>query len=225
MSRRRPDRRRLEHPRERLLDLGTRALSNTDLLEILLHGCPGSTAGELARELLVEHGNLVELSKLHPADLKRRGVGKAKAAALAAAFELAQRIARERLPYRDLLERPDDVVSYLGLRYGTSEQETMGALYLNVRHRLIGEREVYRGTLERSAAEPREILKEGLMRGAYGFILFHTHPSGDPTPSEEDVTFTQRVVEAGDLLGVKLLDHLILGSGGRWTSLKRRWYW
>jgi DNA repair protein RadC len=223
MSRRRPARRRQQHPRERLLQLGTRELSNADLLEILLHGGgPGSTSGAVARELLTEHGSLIGLSKLHPADLKRRGLGKAKAAALAAAFELAQRIARERLPQGDLLDRPDSVAVYLGLRYGLSEQETMGALYLNVRNRLIGESEVYRGTLGRSAVEPRAILKEGLMRGASSFILFHTHPSGDPAPSEQDLTFTRRLAEAGDLVGVKLLDHMILGGGGRWTSLNRR---
>ena len=101
----------------------------------------------------------------------------------------------------------------------------MGALFLDVRNRLIGESEAFRGTLSRAAVEPRAIMKEALLRSAKSIILFHTHPSGDPTPSAEDLTFTRRMAEVGELLDIKLSDHLILGAGGRWMSLRRRGAW
>jgi DNA repair protein RadC len=101
----------------------------------------------------------------------------------------------------------------------------MGALFLDTRNRLLAESEVYRGTLNRAAVEPRGLLKEALLRGAAGLVLFHTHPSGDPSPSAEDLAFTRRLAEAGELVGVRLVDHLILGSAGRWVSLRQRGAW
>ncbi len=168
---------REDHPRERLFRHGAQALSSAELVEILLrNGCPGSTARKLARELIVEYGSLIGLAGLDRAFLHRRGIGKAKAATIMAAFEIGRRIARERMPRRDLLDRPDAVASYLSLRYAQGDQETMGALYLDVRNRLIAESEVYRGTLSRAAVEPRAIFKEALLQSASGFVLFHTHP-------------------------------------------------
>ncbi len=114
---------------------------------------------------------------------------------------------------------------YLTLRYGLRDQEVMGSLFLDVRHRLISDAEAYRGTLHRAAVEPREILKECLLRGAAGVIIFHTHPSGDPTPSSEDMNFSQRLAIAANFVGVELVDHLVLGKAGRYVSLKRRGLW
>ncbi len=101
----------------------------------------------------------------------------------------------------------------------------MGALYLDTRNRLLAERELYRGTVNRAAVEPRAILKEGLLHGACGMVVFHTHPSGDPSPSPEDLAFTRRLSEGGELVGVRLVDHLILGGVGRWVSLRERGAW
>ncbi len=223
--RQRPDHRE-DHPRERLLSMGTQVLSDAELVEILLrNGCPGSTAKELARELLAEYGNLLGLSNVDASYLQRHGIGKAKAATIVAAFEIARRVAKGRMPRRDLLDQPEIVARYLGMRYAQQDQEVMGALYLDIRNRLIAESDIYRGTLSRAAVEPRVILKEGLLRSASGFILFHTHPSGDPTPSQEEIAFTRRLAEAGGLRGVRLIDRLSLGSAGRWVSLGRRGAW
>src|SRR5690606_26312123 len=109
-----------------------------------------------------------------------------KEATLIAAVELARRLARTDLPEREPLAHPAAAASYLALRYAGRDQEVLGALYLDTRHRLITERELYRGTLNRAAVEPRLLLKEGLLAGAAALIVFHNHPSGDPTPSAED---------------------------------------
>ncbi len=215
-----------ERPRERLLHSGGASLSDAELVAVLLRtGRPGQSAIEMGQELVAERGGLGGLLRSDVTKLKRRGLGDAKAATLLAAVELGRRLARVRMPRRDLMDRPDAVASYLGLRYAQEDQEVMGALYLDVRNRLIAESDIYRGTLSRAAVEPRAILKEGLLHSASGFILFHTHPSGDPSPSAEDLSFTRRMSEAGELLGVKLLDHIVLGSAGRWVSLGRRGAW
>ncbi len=215
-----------ERPREKLLSSGGATLSDAELVAVLLRtGRPGLSAIEMGQQLLAERGGLAGLLQSGPSTLRRRGLGQAKAATLLAAIELGRRLARTRMPRRDLLDRPDAVANYLSLRYVQQDQEVMGALYLDVRNRLISESDIYRGTLSRAAVEPRAILKEGLLLSASGFILFHTHPSGDPSPSAEDLSFTRRLCEAGELLGIKLLDHLILGNSGRWVSLGRRGAW
>ena len=210
-------------PLERLRCLGQDALSDVELIALLLReGQRGATALEIAREVTSRVAGLLGLAQLDAALI--RDLGEANAAALLAAVELSKRLARAEMIRREVLDRPESVARYLTLRYGHHDQEIMGALYLDVRNRLIAEREIFRGTLSRAAVEPRAILKEGLLRSAFGFILFHTHPSGDPSPSTEDLTFTRRVADAGELLGVRLLDHMILG-GSRWVSLGRRGAW
>jgi len=214
-----------DQPRQRILRSGGAALSDAELLGLLLHGGMSRDATELAQELLVRLRGLSGLLRNHQSALRLPGLGPARRAAILAAVELSRRLAKARVPRRDLLDRPDVVASYLALRYVQPDQEVMGALYLDIRNRLIAESDIYRGTLARAAVEPRTILKEGLLHSAAGFVLFHTHPSGDPSPSVEDLAFTRRMAEAGELIGVELLDHLILGSAGRWISLGRRGAW
>lgn len=212
-----------ERPRERLLKHGSDALSPAELVAVLLRtGVKGISAMKMATDLIQETGGLAGLVALTPQALRRKGLGPAKAASLLAALEIASRVAREQLGEREPLTRPAEVARYLALRYWARDQEVVGALFLDARSRLLGEKELFRGTLDRAIAEPREILKEALLRGAAGVIVFHTHPSGDPSPSPEDLTFTRRMREAGELVGVRLLDHFILGSAGRWVSLKQR---
>jgi DNA repair protein RadC len=149
-------------------------------------------------------------------------LGKARAASLLAAVELGRRLARTRLRSRQVLNETHLVAEYLHLRYRNPDQEVMGALYLDVQSRLLGEAELYRGTLCRVAVEPRALLKTGLLHSASAMVMFHTHPSGDPAPSCEDMVFTRRAAAAGELVGIRLVDHIILGHAGCWVSLKNR---
>lgn len=215
-----------ERPRERLLEQGSQALSDAELLAVLLRtGHTGTSAIEIARMLLHENGGLGGLLGTTPQMLRRKGLGPAKAAGLLAALEIACRLARQEVQERVNLRRPAEMVHYLELRYRTRDQEIMGAVFVNTRNGIMGEREIYRGTLDRAAVEPREILKECLLRGASGVLLFHTHPSGDPTPSAEDETFTAKMAEAARVVGIRLLDHLVLAGAGRWVSMRDRMAW
>ena len=215
-----------DRPRERLLRSGGNALSDAELLAVLLRtGRPGLSAVEMGKELLRERGGLAGLLATGRSALRRKGLGEAKVATLLAAFELGRRITRCRVSESDVLARPAAVANYLLMRYHNLDQEVMGALYLDIRHHLIADREIFRGTLSRAAVEPRAILKEALLLSSPAVVLFHTHPSGNPAPSSEDLAFTRRMVDAGEVLGVRVMDHIILGAGGSWVSLQRREAW
>jgi DNA repair protein RadC len=208
-----------ERPRERLLRLGPAALSNEELVSLLLRtGIPGESALDRARGLLSAHGGLAGLSLLGPAELlNERGVGPTRACAIAAAVEIARRLPAEALGGRDLLHSPDLVKEFLraSLDQADDAQERTGALYLNARNRLLkNEPEIYRGTLDRAVVEPREILRRALLTKAAGVILYHNHPSGDPSPSREDREFTRRLAAAAEAVGVRLLDHIVVGREG-----------
>ena len=153
---------------------------------------------------------------------KPAGIHWLQSASVLAAVELARRLARLRMPQRRLLNRPHRVADYLWLRYHQCDQEVVGALYLDCRRRLIGEREHYRGGIDRATVEPRAILKTAMLNNAAAFILVHPPPPGDPAPSADDLAITRQLSHAGDELGISLLDHLILGIGGRFVSLKER---
>ena len=212
-----------ERPRERLLERGPESLGDAELVAILLRtGRPGLSALDLARDVLRAEGGLAGLATADPARLAHRGLGSARSAALLAAVELGRRLARAEWAERDPLAHPAAVASYLALRFATLDQEVFGALYLDTRNRQLGERELYRGALNRATVEPRRVLREGLLLGAAGCIVFHTHPSGDPSPSAEDLAFTRKLAEAGDAVGIRLVDHLVLGGVGRWVSLRQR---
>lgn len=201
-------------------------MTDGELVALLLRtGVRGRSVLDMADDLLLEIGGVEGLARAEAGDLRKRGLGPAKVSALLAVGELACRMARREVAEREPLRHPAAVARYLGLKYRVKDQERMGALYLDSRQRLIGERELFRGTLDRAAVEPRQILREGLRQGAAGAILFHTHPSGDPSPSAEDLAFTKRLAEAGEIVGVRLVDHLVLGSPGRWISLRQRGEW
>ena len=215
-----------ERPRERLLRGGGDSLSDAEILSVVLgnggrHVCPL----ELARGLVAEVGDLSGLVGVSPDALRHRGLSAARTGAVLAALELARRLARSEVPDRKPLANPAAAATYLILRYALPNQEVLGALFLDVRNRLIGEGEIFRGTIARTAAEPSSILRPALLSGAVGIVAFHTHPSGDPTPSLEDLEFTRQLSKACEALNLMLHDHLILGSTQRWVSLRSWGAW
>jgi DNA repair protein RadC len=215
-----------ERPRERIYAQGCAALSDVELVAVLLRtGARGRSSLQIAIELLKEHGGLAGLLDRRPPDLERAGLGKAKAATVLAAVEIGRRLTRVPVSREVNLRHPLAVVRHVRMTYARRDQEVMGAFLLDTRGRLLAERELYRGTINRAAVEPREVLKEALLAGAVGVVLFHTHPSGDPTPSLEDLEFTRQLADACKVVGLKLMDHLIVGHAGSWTSLRERDPW
>jgi DNA repair protein RadC len=206
-----------ERPRERLARLGAAALSGEELLALLLgSGLRGESALDSARRILAAHGGLAGLAGLSGAELRReRGIKQARASVLLAALEIGRRLAAEAISGRDLLNEPALVKEYLRRARGDGTQERTGVLYLNARNRLLkDDPEIYRGTLDRAVVEPREILKRALLSNAAGLILYHNHPSGDPSPSREDREFTRRLSAAAESVGLRLLDHVVVGREG-----------
>jgi len=198
-------------------------LTDGELLGLVLAGGRlFRSSGRLARELLGEWGGLAALPGTSRATLRHRGLSEAQASALLAACELACRLARQRIPPRQPLSRPDLVAHFLALRYQLRDQEVMGALFLDRHHGLLGETEIFRGTLHRVTVEPRQILRQCLLRGAAAVVVFHVHPCGDPIPCREDLAFKRRMAAAAALVGIDLVDHLVLGAGGHWVSLWAR---
>jgi DNA repair protein RadC len=179
-------------------------------------GARGGSALDCARRLLAAHGGLAGLASLTGSELAReKGLGRARASAIEAAIEIGRRLAAETLSARDLFNEPALVKEYLRRAHGDGTQERTGALYLNARNRLLrDDGEIYRGTLDRAVVEPRELLKRALLANAAALIVYHNHPSGDPSPSREDREFTRRLASAADLVGLRLLDHVVVGREG-----------
>jgi DNA repair protein RadC len=210
-----------ERPRERLARLGPSALSARELIALLLGtGRRGASALDVADDVL--GAGLRELALSSLGDLeRRRGLGRAKATRLLAAMELGARVASVGRQARPYFGDSRQAGRYLLPLYGSSSVEVFGALLLDVRHRLVRELVVSIGCLTGSLVHPREVFKEAVVSRAAYVLLFHNHPSGDPEPSDEDARLTKRLVEAGVLLGVEVVDHLILGAGG-FISLRQR---
>ncbi len=210
-----------ERPRERLARQGASALSNRELMAVLLGtGSAKSSALDLAETLLAE--GVRELAgRSFPELAARHGLGPAKTARILAALELGARLATEGGGGAPEFRTPEEAARYLLPRYGSRPVETFGLLALDVRRRLRRETVVSVGCLTSSLVHPREVFREALVSRAAGLILFHNHPSGDPEPSAEDVGLTRRLAQAGQLMGIEVLDHLVLGAG-RFVSLKER---
>lgn len=210
-----------ERPRERLLRHGSPALSNRELLAILL-GTGTRRASVLAVAERLQAAGLHELAARSPEDLAaERGVGAAKAARILAALELGARMASQSGRPSPALRTPDEAARHLLPRYASRPVETFGLLALDVRHRLRKEAVISVGCLTSSLVHPREVFQEAVLARAAAIVLFHNHPSGDPEPSADDLALTRRLQAAGTLMGIEVLDHLVLGAG-RWVSLKQR---
>ncbi|MBN2371371.1 MAG: DNA repair protein RadC [Vicinamibacteria bacterium] len=210
-----------ERPRERLARHGASALANSELMAVLLGaGSRRQSVLDLA-EVLVNPG-LRELAGASIDDLERHhGLGRAKALRLLAALELGARLASEGARSSTSFREPGDVARHLLPRYAARTVENFGLLALDVRHRLRREAVVSVGGFCASVVHPREVFAIALAARAVSLILFHNHPSGDPEPSSDDVALTRRLVAAGAILGIEVLDHMILGAG-RFVSLKQR---
>jgi DNA repair protein RadC len=210
-----------DRPRERLLRHGAGALSNRELLAVVLGtGTRGASALDVASALL--DSGLRGLAARGVAELEaERGLGRAKAARVAATLELGARLASEGRGASPSFRTPSESARYLLPRYGARPVETFGILTLDVRHRLKREAVISVGCLTSSLVHPREVFQEAVVARAAALVLFHNHPSGDPEPSAEDIALTRRLVSAGTLMGIEVLDHLVLGAG-RHVSLKER---
>ncbi len=204
-----------ERPRERLERLGAAALSDAELLAILLRsGRRGESALHRAQEVLAGAEGVARLATWSVAQLTRmHRLGRVQAITVAAALELSRRVA-SKTDARERFSDPERVKSYLRSKYAHLSQERTGALYLDARNRLLRDSECYTGTLDRALVEPRAVLKGALLEDAAGVILYHNHPSGDPSPSPEDLEFTRRLRKAAEHLGVRFLDHVIVGREG-----------
>ncbi len=204
-----------ERPRERLLATGPEGLASAELLALVLgSGGPGRPASALASRLLARFGSVRSLASRSPRELATEpGVGPARAAALAAALELGRRVAETRLLPGARLGGSADVFRHYHLRLRDLKRERFLALLLDGKHRLAGETLVSEGTLTASLVHPREAFAPAVRESAAALVFVHNHPSGDPAPSREDIDLTRRLVAVGDLLGIRVLDHVIVGDG------------
>jgi DNA repair protein RadC len=206
---------RAERPREKLLERGAHALSDAELLALLLgSGMRGRSAVELARTLIAEFGSLRKLLSAEASRcLAQSGIGPARYAILKAAVELARRHFREALLVGPALAAPDTTRTFLLAQLRDRPYEVFCCLYLDNRHRLIAFEELFRGTIDRAGVHPREVLRQTLMHNAAAVILAHNHPSGVLEPSQADELITRRLKEALALVDVRVLDHFIVGDG------------
>lgn len=204
----------LERPREKLLARGCGALSDAELIGVLLgSGVPGKDAIALGRELLGNSGGLGALLSDPAGNLRLRGIGPAKRARLIAALELARRSLAEQLAERPSLTNPRDSGDYLSARLRHLPYEVFGCLYLDNRHRVLAFEELFRGTIDGASVHPREVVRACLRHNASAVIFAHNHPSGVAEPSAADRAITRELRDALQLVGVRVLDHLIVGSG------------
>ncbi len=212
-----------ERPRERLAHLGPQALATSELLAILLRvGVTGENAVQVGQRLIKDFGGISGLHRANFDDLcKQRGIGNAKAAQIKAALELGYRLSVEKPEERPAVNSPADAAVLVEYEMSALEQEHLRVILLDTRNRVLEIVEIYKGSVNSSQVQVGEIFKSAIRRNAPALIVVHNHPSGDPTPSPDDVVVTRAIVQAGKLLDVDVLDHMIIGQG-RWVSLKER---
>jgi DNA repair protein RadC len=213
----------IDRPRERLAALGPQALSNAELIAILLRvGVRGENAVQVGQRLLQTFGGIAGLHRAPFAELcHQRGIAKAKTAQIKAAIELGRRLTLEAPEERPAINSPGDAAALVLYEMSALEQEHLRALLLDRRNRVLEVVEIYRGSVNSSQVRVGEVFKEAVRKNASAIVIVHNHPSGDPTPSPDDVAVTRAIVQAGKLLDVEVLDHLVIGQG-RWISLKER---
>jgi DNA repair protein RadC len=213
-----------ERPRERLLKAGPESLSDGELLAIILRtGRIGEMVTELANDVLAQYRGFWGLAQASVAQLSQRpGLKGAKVAQLKAALEIGRRMRESAPDERPQVSSPEDAFRLLQFGMAALEQEEMWLLVLDTKHRLVGRpRPVYRGSLNSTTVRIAELFREAVRENAAAIVVAHNHPSGEPTPSPEDVTVTREIVAAGKMLDIDVLDHLVVGRHG-FVSLKQR---
>ncbi|MBN1267773.1 MAG: DNA repair protein RadC [Anaerolineales bacterium] len=212
-----------DRPRDRLQELGVGALSTAELIAILIRtGIQGRNALQLAQDLLKAVGGLAGLHQA-PFEVFRAvpGIGAAKSAQLKAAIELGRRIAVASPESRPRIQSPDDAAALVLFEMSALIQEHMRVIMLNTRNDVLKITELYRGSLNTSVIRVGEIFREAIQANAASIILVHNHPSGDPSPSPEDIAVTKALVEAGKMLDIEVVDHIVIGQNC-YVSMKRR---
>jgi len=212
-----------DRPREKLQRLGAAALGDNELLAVVLgQGRARASALDLANTLLVKAGGTEGLARARHEDLMCvAGIGAARAAQVLAAVELGRRTLTRGRRERVQLRSPREIAELLLPQYGSRSVEQFGVVLLDTKHRLLRSAVVSIGTLDASIVHPREVFREALAGGAAAIVVFHNHPSGDPEPSMEDVRLTRRLMTAGVMMGIDVIDHIILGDV-RYCSLRER---
>ena len=210
-----------DRPREKLLRHGASSLGDNELLALVIgQGSRQGGALSVANALLAAHGGLHGLVRGAPDDLSRvAGIGGARAVQILAALELGRRTLTRGSSARVQLRNAREAAAYLLPRFGWRPVEQFGVILLDSRHRVTRTTVLVSGTLNTSIVEPREVFREAAIGGAAAIVAFHNHPSGDPSPSPEDVELTRRLAAAGVLMGIDLVDHIVLGDA-RYCSLK-----
>ena len=210
-----------DRPREKLLRHGAPALGDNELIALVLgSGCTHGGALEVANELLRVRGGLHGVARSSCGDLAQvAGIGPAKAAKLVAAQELGRRTLAVAPQARTRLASPRDAAAFILPAFGSRPVEHFGAVLLDTKHRVLRTTVVAVGTLNSTVVEPRDVFREAIVGGAAAIVVFHNHPSGDPTPSRDDVALTRRLAAAGELMGITLVDHIIVGDA-RYCSFK-----
>lgn len=211
-----------ERPRERMMRLGAGALSHAELLAILLRtGSRKESAIHLAQRVLHDCGGLRRFAERNWDELTHiNGIGPAKALELQASLELGRRVARSMLPESMAITSPQDAADLLMEEMRLLKEEHFIVLFLNTKNRVIGRQTLSIGSLNASIVHPREVFRAAIRRSSASILCAHNHPSGDPTPSPEDLQLTRRLRDAGELVGIELLDHLVIGDR-RFVSLKQ----
>ncbi|KHE67734.1 DNA repair protein RadC [Halobacillus sp. BBL2006] len=214
-----------DRPRERMIDLGASHLSNQELIAILLgSGTKQESVMELAQRLLIHFEGIWLLKDATIEELTAiRGIGVAKAVLIMSAIEMGKRMQQMKPVERYMIRSPEDGADFVMEEMRDLKQEHFICLFLNTKNQVLHRQTIFIGSLNASIVHPREVFKEAVKRSAASIICAHNHPSGDPTPSQEDIQVTRRLKECGKMIGIELLDHLVIGDR-KFISLKEKGY-